>query len=175
MPRFLFFKDTRFKVIKLTIHPHTDMRVVLDTVDSIRFPDFGVSDNNIRYAILELLNNSLRAHREKGTNRRISVLFRFHDKWFRISVRDFGGGFDVQKLPYPIHAKPSKVDPNSKELIQYRKTNHYLKFGLGLYLVKKTFHKIRITFFDEHGLPGNWRGGKTVGTLINLELGARSP
>lgn len=170
----LFYKEARFKVIRLHIHPHSDMRTVLKTMDSIRFPNFGVSANNIRYAVLELLNNSLRAHRENGVSKRIRVLFQVNDERFRVSVKDFGGGFDLQDLPYSIQANPEEIDPNSKEFIEYREVNHFLRFGLGLYVVKKTFHTVKITFFDNRGLPVTWEKGKTVGTLVNLELGVKT-
>ena len=169
----LLYKGTKYTSIKISLHPDTDMRTILKTMDAVCFPDCGISENNIRYAILELINNSLRAHRDNREKRRIVVSFHANNDHLSVTIKDFGGGFDIQKLPFDINESPVNIDPNSDALMVYRKDNNFLRFGLGFYIVKKTFENFQICFHGKNGISTAWKPGKAIGTLIILRTGDR--
>ena len=88
----LVLNGKQSRTVRLKISPKADFRDVLHTLGEIGIPTTRVSDENIRFAILELLNNSIRAHREKGESRDICLDLTVTDGRLVIAIRDFGGG-----------------------------------------------------------------------------------
>jgi anti-sigma regulatory factor (Ser/Thr protein kinase) len=162
------------RAIRLSVNPQADFRQVIHTLESIGLPPVRVNVEHIRFAVLELLNNSIRAHREKGESRDISIELTILDGRLVVQIRDFGGGFDTGKLPYSLDADPSCLDLHSPEFEEYQKRHGFKRFGMGIYVAKKTFDEFRLVFFDESEQTTSWSPGKTVGTLIVLSVGTRS-
>jgi anti-sigma regulatory factor (Ser/Thr protein kinase) len=158
------------RTIRLTVSPHADFREVIRILGEIRIPPTPVSDEHIRFAILELLNNSIRAHREKEEKRDISVDMTVSDGRLVVAIRDYGGGFDPGRLPYELDADPASLDLQSAPFEDYQKRNGYKRFGMGIYVAKKTFHEFRLMFLDTQDRPAPWAPGKIVGTLITLAV-----
>jgi anti-sigma regulatory factor (Ser/Thr protein kinase) len=158
------------RTIRLSINPHADFREVIRILDAIVIPPARISIEHIRFAILELLNNSIRAHREKGESRDIWIDLSALDGRFMVSVRDFGGGFDTRKLPYDLGADPRSLDLHSSSFEEYQKKNGYKRFGMGIYVARKTFEEFRLVFLDERDQPMSYRQGQTAGTLITLAV-----
>jgi anti-sigma regulatory factor (Ser/Thr protein kinase) len=158
------------RTIRLTVSPHADFRQVIRTLGEIRIPPTRVSDEHIRFAILELLNNSIRAHREKQESRDILVDLTVADGRLVVAIRDFGGGFDPKRLPYELDADPSTLDLQSSSFEDYQKRNGYKRFGMGIYVAKKTFSEFRLVFLDTRDRPAPWTPGKVAGTLITLAV-----
>jgi len=156
------------RVVQLTVGPREDFRNIIRRLDDISIPRTRVSATNLRFAVLELLNNSIRAHREKGEDREIQAVFTFADGRFKVSIRDFGGGFDLRALPYDLFADPATVNLHSAPFEEYQHKNGYRRFGMGLYIARKTFDTVQIQFFDDAGRPISWERGKVVGTVISL-------
>jgi hypothetical protein len=73
-----------------------------------------------------------------------------------------------------LDADPSRLDLHSPEFEEYQKRNGFKRFGMGIYVAKKTFDQFRLVFLDESEQPTSWSPGKTVGTLIILSVGTRS-
>ena len=94
MGNYFDFRSKQGDQVIVNIHPKADFREVLQTLESIRFPEFVRNVENIKYAVLELISNSLRAHREKQVDRQIMAVFRATDTKIEVEVKDFGGGFD---------------------------------------------------------------------------------
>jgi anti-sigma regulatory factor (Ser/Thr protein kinase) len=159
------------RTIRLTVAPEADFREVIRTLESITIPPSRVSTEHLRFAILELLNNSIRAHRERGEPRDISIDITAADGRLVVSIRDFGGGFDTGKLPYDIEEDPRGLDLHSPPFADYQKKNDYKRFGMGIYVAKKTFDEFRLVFLDDQDRPAPWVPGRTVGTLITLSVG----
>ncbi len=162
----------RSRTIRLSVDPHADFREVIRILDAIVIPPLRVSTEHIRFAILELLNNSIRAHREKGESRDIWIDLSALDGRFMVSVRDFGGGFDTKRLPYDLSADPQSLDLHSASFEEYQKQNGYKRFGMGIYVARKTFDEFRLVFLDERDQPMSFRPGVTAGTLITLAVNA---
>ena len=60
------FRKKKYKRITIRIKPQMEFKKILDTLEEIIFPELGNTQQNMKYAVLELINNSLRAHRENN-------------------------------------------------------------------------------------------------------------
>ncbi len=170
----LEMNEKRSRTIRLSVNPRADFREVIRTLDAIVLPPVRISDDHVRFAVLELLNNSIRAHKEKGEPRDISVDLTLTDGRLVVSIRDFGGGFDPGKLPYGLEEDPALLDVHSAAFEEYQRRNAFKRFGMGIYIAKKTFDEFRLVFLDERDQPIPWTEGKTTGTLITVSVGTSS-
>jgi anti-sigma regulatory factor (Ser/Thr protein kinase) len=160
------------RTVRLSIDPGADFREVVHAVESIGIPPVRVNAEHVRFAILELVNNSVRAHKERGESRSITLDFTAGDGRLVVAVRDFGGGFDPARLPYPLDADPATLDLHSAAFEDYQKRNGYKRFGMGIYVAKKTFDEFRLVFLDPRDRPTAWAPGACAGTLITLAVTA---
>jgi anti-sigma regulatory factor (Ser/Thr protein kinase) len=168
MSNYFDFQSKQSDQVTVNIYPEADFREILQTLESIHFPDFVSNAENIKYAILELISNSLRAHREKKVDKQVIAVFRTADTKIDIEVKDFGGGFDPKRLPYPLEAPAESIDQTSEAFEQYQKKHKYLRFGMGLLVTKKTFPFFELLFFDEEDQPVKWGDSQVIGTVIRL-------
>jgi anti-sigma regulatory factor (Ser/Thr protein kinase) len=168
MENYFDFQSKQSEQVTVTIHPEADFREVLRTLESIHFPDFVTNAENIKYAVLELISNSLRAHREKNVDKQVIAVFRAADTKVDIEVKDFGGGFDPERLPYPLEAPAETIDLTSDAFEEYQEKHKYLRFGMGLLITKKTFPVFQLFFFDEEEQPIQWGQSEVSGTVIRV-------
>ena len=168
MGNYFDFQSKQSEQVTVNIHPETDFREILQTLESIRFPDFITNAENIKYAVLELISNSLRAHREKKVDKQVIAVFRAKDTKVDIEVKDFGGGFDPKNLPYPLEAPPETIDQTSDAFEEYQEKHKYLRFGMGLLVTKKTFPFFQLSFFDEEDKPVQWGETEVIGTVVRV-------
>ena len=158
------------KEISIKISPQADFREPLGILESLQFPDTAPNSEIIKYSVLELLNNSLRAHRENNVDESISVTFKCQAGNLLVSVRDHGRGFDPRLLPYSIDENADEIDLHSPAFEHYRKEHDFKRFGVGVYLAKKTFNRLQILFFDHEGNETEWKPGEVAGTVIQGEI-----
>lgn len=170
----LHMEGRQSRTIRLSVNPDADFRDVIQTLESISIPPVGVNQEHVRFAVLELLNNSIRAHRERGESRDILLDLTMTDGRLVVSIRDFGGGFDPARLPYDLQADASSLDLHSASFEDYQKRNGFKRFGMGIYVAKKTFDEFRLVFLDSRDRPMTWVPGETVGTLITLSVATRA-
>jgi len=137
-------------------------------MNEIDFIGSDISSEHIIYAVLELLNNSLRAHKDKQIEEPILLKFRVCPTGFEICIQDWGGGFDISGLPYDLYSDPAEIDIHSNSFESYRINNNYQRFGLGLYLAKKTFPYFTLNFFDTQKQEIQWSPDTAAGTQIRL-------
>jgi anti-sigma regulatory factor (Ser/Thr protein kinase) len=162
------------RTIRIAVNPAADFRDVIHVFDAIEIPATAIGADNLKFAILELVNNSIRAHHERGEARDISVDLTVTGRRLHISVRDFGGGFDPGILPYGLDDDPQSLDLHTEGFQQYRRRNNYTRFGMGIYLAKKSFEHFHLLFLDETGVPVQWGGAARIsGTLIRVDLETR--
>jgi anti-sigma regulatory factor (Ser/Thr protein kinase) len=171
MPDSLHYRGQPTPRVKINIRPQADFREILAVLGDLSLPDFIKDVENIKYAILECLNNSLRAHREHKVSKDIITNFDVDDSRLNVEIKDFGGGFDPQKLPYRLDENPDLIDHKSSAFQEYQKQHQYQRFGMGLLLVKKTFTGFELVFFDQNGQPTSWGKGDIQGTRILLSTG----
>jgi anti-sigma regulatory factor (Ser/Thr protein kinase) len=167
----LRFQDQSARTIRVSVNPRMDYRKVLRTLEAIEMPPLRVSHDRVRFAVLELLNNSIRAHRERQETRDIRIDMTLSNGSLAISIRDFGGGFDPGRLPYNLAADPSTVDIQAEPFQRYQEQNDYKRFGMGLYVAKKTFESFRLVFLDAQDRVVAWESGRVVGTLVVTSIG----
>jgi anti-sigma regulatory factor (Ser/Thr protein kinase) len=161
------------RAIRVKINPAADFREVIHAFDAIEIPPTATGADNLRFTILELVNNSIRAHKERGESRDILVDLTMTDGRLHIAIRDYGGGFDPKLLPYPLNADPATLDIHGETFQEYQKKNAYKRFGMGIYLAKKTFEHFQLLFLDEKEMPVIWEMGRIFGTLIRVDIATR--
>jgi anti-sigma regulatory factor (Ser/Thr protein kinase) len=169
----LQMNDRRSRTIRLSVNPRADFREVIRTLEAIVLPPVRVSNEHVRFAILELLNNSIRAHKEKGEPRDISIDLTISGGRLVVTIRDFGRGFDPGKLPFRLEEDPALLDVHSPAFEEYQKRNGFKRFGMGIYIAKKTFDEFRLLFLDERDQPMPWTAGRILGTLISVSVAMR--
>ncbi len=99
----IVYNRTSSSTVRINITPTVEFREILKVLNNIYLPDYdGIDHDNIKYAVMELLNNSLRAHREKRVNKTIITTFNTFNSHLTINIKDYGGGFDPGKLPYDL-------------------------------------------------------------------------
>lgn len=166
--RLISFRGKRSRRVRLSIDPRTEFRRILQVVEEMGFPECGISPENVRFAVLELINNSLRAHRERAVDRPISVVFEAAGGHLQVHIRDHGGGFDPAILPYRLEEDLRQVDPLSPSFQRYQEEHNYQRFGMGLFLTRRTFPRFELTFLDRDDRPVSWQPGRVEGTLIRM-------
>ncbi len=169
----LYIDGKQSRTIRLTVSPYADFRDAIRALAAISIPTTRVSDEHIRFAVLELLNNSIRAHKEKGDPRDICIDMTVSDGRLVVSIRDYGGGFDPGKLPYDLAADSATLDLRSSPFEEYQRQNGYKRFGMGLYIAKKTFDDFRLVFLDQQDRPTQWAPGQIAGTIITVSVGTK--
>ena len=173
MDRYIEYKSTKCKRLVFRIPPHTPFQQILAKLNDVKFVGCSISSEHITYSVLELLNNSLRAQRENRNSDPILLKFQEIHDGFNIYLRDWGGGFDINTLPYDIHTHVEEIDIHNEDFEEYRQAHEYMRFGLGLYLARKTFPYFSISFIDPQEEPVEWNPEITAGTVIEMHTSAR--
>lgn len=167
----IIFNNKTYKKININIKPQAEFNDILLVLNELHFEGYEDQEEQIIFAILELLNNSLRAHREKGIDKNILLMFHLQPSQLIITLQDWGGGFDPDNLPYELKEDVRNIDTNNDIFQQYREKFNYLRFGIGLYVVKKTFSTFDLYFIDNQKRKVTWESGLTAGTCVELTLG----
>jgi len=171
MSKEILFNKKPYRKVNLKINSNADFNKLLSVLNTIEIPGVPVQSEHITYAVLELLNNSIRAHREKKVNKDIRTEFSVEDRSLNIFIQDWGGGFDPSQLPYDIQKDPEEIDMHGDVFQEYREQHGYKRFGIGMLIVKKTFDHFKMYFIDENLNPVTWESGRTSGTCFELGLG----
>jgi anti-sigma regulatory factor (Ser/Thr protein kinase) len=159
----------RCRQVRLNIHPTAEDRWVLDILAGSA-GEVG-SPENVKFALLELISNSLRAHRERGVREPVHTVLRFEDGHLTVTIRDSGGGFDPSTLPYDLDGDVQAVDPNDASFQEYQKRNNFQRFGMGLLVARRVFPSFSLAFVDAEGRSVRWGEGAVSGTMIRMSTG----
>ncbi len=162
----ILFRKKRLRELRFNILPHCRIHQIVPVLNAISFYPALANRDHIAYALLELINNSLRAHREKGVNDPILVKLNAGKSHLRIEVKDKGGGFDPHKLPYDLFDTNIPENLNTDPFLQYRRIHENKRFGMGLIIAKRVFHRFTLQFVDQEGQPRPWGDPNIVGTHI---------
>jgi anti-sigma regulatory factor (Ser/Thr protein kinase) len=162
--------EKKYKTVLLKISKETDFSLILKEFHNIYFN--GVDEKrleNIRYSLLELVNNSIRAHKERQEKGNILLRFSMTDEELIITLQDMGGGFSKKNLPYDLDQEVQNIDINNQNFLEYREKHGYHRFGMGLFITKKTFDSFILKFVDmEDNLMDDYVKDCTKGTYIEL-------
>lgn len=170
---YLKHKGKKYTSVVLRISKKTDFSRILDELHQLFIG--GIDEKkieNIRYSLLELINNSIRAHKENNESRDILLRFKLTDNELITTLQDWGGGFDIKKLPYDLTREVQDIDINNQDFLDYREKHGYHRFGMGLLITKKTFNHFKLNFIGFDGaVQDEYEGENTAGTLIELRSG----
>ena len=169
MAPYIFFREKACRLLKMNVAPSAKFNEILKNFSDLQLPHSGIKQEQIIYSVLELVNNSLRAHRELETDLPIKIIINTNSNCLQIVIQDWGGGFDVSKLPYNLFLNHDKIDLNGSSFSVYREQHGYQRFGMGLYLAKRTFHYFELFFHDAAKNRVPWESGKSKGTSIILK------
>jgi len=167
----ILFRKKRLRELRFHILPHCRIHQIVPVLNAISFCPTIAKKDHIAYALLELINNSLRAHREKGVKDPILVKLKAGTSHLRIEVKDKGGGFDPHKLPYNLFDTNIPENLNTDPFLQYRRIHEHKRFGMGLIIAKRIFHRFTLQFVDQEGQPRPWGDPNIVGTYILADFG----
>ena len=167
----LALRGRRCRQLRLNIHPAAEYRKVLDVLNSLDLPASVGNPENVKFAVLELISNSLRAHRERRVEERVLTVMRCEDGRLTVTIRDFGGGFDPYSLPYDLEGEVQAVDPNGSRFQEYQKRNKFQRFGMGLLVARRVFPSFSLVFMDAAGRQVRWGEGAVSGTFIRMSTG----
>ena len=168
--RHIVFQGRKYKRVIMNISGDAPFHAILKQVNGLAIPESPHDDEHTRYAMLELINNSLRAHREKGITDKIHTELKVEDDILNISITDKGGGFDISNLPYNLGESADEIDTNSNRFQLYREDNQYKRFGMGLIVAKRLFPIFDINFYDSNGKDIPYNPEKVVGTRIDMGI-----
>jgi len=170
--RYIEFENKKYQSLTLRISPQTSFQCILARINKIKFVGSDHPSEHIIYSILELLNNSLRAHRDRRVEKPILLEINTCPNGFEIQIQDWGSGFDIRSLPYSLNSDPDEIDIHDTKFEKYRQIHNYQRFGLGLYLARKTFPYFELNFFDMDQNETQWTDGGVAGTRIRLRTSA---
>ena len=71
MDLFISYYEKKYKQISFKFGLDTDFRQIIKTLDHLMLPNNESESRNIKNGLLELINNSLRAHRENKINKNL--------------------------------------------------------------------------------------------------------
>ena len=162
------FRGKICRTFKMNIYPFAEFNEILTQLNEITFIGGRINQEHAMYAVLELINNSLRAHREKSITKPLRLTVTVSPEGLTIVIKDFGGGFNPERLPYDISKPVQDVDTNNESFQQYRERHGYKRFGIGLYVARKTFTKFTLKFFNEKGDFVDYKEHETQGTYIEM-------
>ena len=165
---YIKYKEKKYKSATIKLSRDSDFNALLKEFNRLFFSGIGNKIEHIQYAVLELVNNSIRAHKEQNTSEYIILNFHMETDALTIRIKDAGGGFDTSTLPYDIHNDVNDIDMNNHSFQEYRERHGYNRFGMGLLVTKRTFHEFLISFYDEEGEKESWSEGTTIGTIITM-------
>lgn len=172
MAAHLIFRGKRYRKVSFIIKNDADFGEILHLLSSVEFEgiELPIKSEQIAFAVLELINNSLRAHRERGVDEPVRLRFAGKDSGVHIRVQDWGGGFDTSRLPYDLNAPAEEIDTNTDQFQEYRENHGYLRFGIGLHVAKRTFNRFSLCFIDRELNQVRWGEKECKGTQIDLEI-----
>ncbi len=165
---YLEYDQQRTLDLSLRFDPRREFREIVDAVRSVRLPPTAVNDELIAFSVLELLSNSVRAHRERGIDEEVNLRYSVGEDSLSIEILDSGRGFDPSRLPYSLEDPPETVDTVSQRFTEYRAAYGNGRFGMGLLAARRTFPVFNLTFVDKTLQPCPWFSGLVRGTRIQV-------
>jgi len=165
---YIKYKDKKYKTVTIRLTKSTEFSSLLKEFHQIYFTGLDKKMEHIRYAVLELVNNSIRAHQERDEQAPITLQFILSDQDLLIIMKDRGGGFDTGRLPYDISEPVDHIDLNNPDFQAYRERHGYHRFGMGLLVAKRTFDDFVLKFHARGKEELSWTEGRTEGTILEM-------
>jgi len=166
----LEFRGTWAGIITVKVLASNSFASILRTFSDIRYPACRVDDERITFAVLEMVSNSVRAHREAGVDAPVVVRLRARGGRLHAVVMDRGGGFDPSRLPYDLGDPPDVIDMTSPAFAAYRDRYDGARFGMGLVAARRVFPEFSLNFVDDQRRRRRWPDPGIVGTVVSMAM-----
>ncbi|MBU0935785.1 MAG: ATP-binding protein [Spirochaetes bacterium] len=166
----LQFQGKNLTSLKMKIPVDGNFGKVLKTFNELGYPAAPVDAERINFAVLELVSNSLRAHREKNIADPVLVELNCTPDSLHITIRDSGRGFDPSVLPYNIDEDVNNIDLMSSRFAAYREQYQNSRFGMGFIATRRIFPHFKLYFIDTGLQPCEWPDQNLHGTVVELAL-----
>jgi anti-sigma regulatory factor (Ser/Thr protein kinase) len=167
---YIDFRTKHYARLDFSFPTNSDFVDILGTLKDISFPPLGIPGELVVFAAVELLSNSLRAHRERNVSEPVSLSFLVDKSFLRCEILDQGGGFDPCQLPYDVSQPVDEIDFMSERFVNYRTRRKDGRFGMGLVVVKATSNEFNLVFIDKENKERPWYSGQVRGTLIKFGI-----
>ena len=160
--------------LRLTFTSDCTSASLCDVLADLDLPLTRVDMICVRYALMELLANALRASLEKHAGDGVCLEIWCDGDRLRFKASDSAGGFDVRLLPYDLNSSCDDVDLESEVFDQYRQRYHDTRFGLGLVSARTAVREFRLVFLDHAGREVPWKDdGSIKGTEVTFSMKMR--
>jgi len=169
------FRGKPLSSVRFKIPPAGSFGTVLRTFNNLEYPVRNISFEQINFAILELLSNSLRAHREKAVEEPVLIEMYTNAERFLVRIIDRGGGFDPAKLPYQFDQDVESINLMSEAFTKYRETYDNSRFGMGFIATRRVFPGFKLYFYNKNLKPCQWPDKQLVGTIVELNIPFENP
>ena len=166
----MLYKEKEYKRIIFRLNPELGVNTILNSLENLKLNKVEEKSYCIKYAVLELISNSIRAHRKKKIDDPVCITFEENNSTLNVEIRDKGGGFDPRILPYNIEEPVDRIDFQSDAFTQYQKDHNYKRYGMGILLARKVFPVFAICFYNRTGEDSSWEEGNIVGTVVRISL-----
>ncbi len=164
---YIVYKGNCYADLKIHFSPKlngSDFFKILELVD---FPVKESENVLLKYALTELVTNSVRASHERKVQKELTVDLKIAGNFLKIVVTDFAGGFDLDILPNDINDDSKKPDFTALQFQEYRERHGFNRFGIGLISAKMALDAFHLVFIDAEGKVCPWKGeGSVAGTRI---------
>lgn len=170
MVPYVEYRSQRFSTLLLEFDPAEEFRLAVEKLGELHYPSIPVNPDLVSFALLELLSNSIRAHRDRKVLEPVRLDIAVTEEELAFSVIDAGRGFNPALLPYDLNAPPPAVDLMDSNFTEYRERYGGTRFGMGLFVAKKTFPRFSLSFIDREERPCSWFSGSVRGTKIELGI-----
>lgn len=141
---YIVYQGKKYNSLILKINASFPFREIYERIDTLSFPLSSLKDEYLRYALLELLGNSIQVHRKKGIEEEIKLALHHKGERLHIAIIDHGGGFDAAAIPNRMNS------------------------GMGFKLARKLFPVFAINFYDKNGAYIPYTPEGTIGTCIQI-------
>jgi anti-sigma regulatory factor (Ser/Thr protein kinase) len=164
---YIFYKGNCYGDLRIHFSPKLNGADFFKILELVEFPVKESDNVLLKYALTELVTNSLRALHERKRREAVVVNLKIAGNFLKIVVTDQAGGFDLHKLPIDINADAKKLDFTTREFQEYREKHGFNRFGIGLVSAKMALDAFHLVFIDAAGKEAAWKGeGSVAGTRI---------
>ena len=167
----MIYKTEMYRNLIFNISDKAPLNAILKYINLVQS---GISRNreeHILYSTIELINNSLRAQKERGNSHKpIRLKFSAREEYLHIEIKDSGGGFDPAILPYDLNCPPTEVDLESPSFQRYREKYEYKRFGMGILTARQLADTFSLQFHSRGKRTNRYEGDSTEGTIVTMGI-----
>ncbi len=159
----------RVRRLRLSFPSDCSNADICDTLEALEFPLPTNDAYCVRYALLELTANAIRASAERKARAPVCIAVSCDIEHLYFKVSDGAGGFDPGSLPYDLYGPDDEIDLESEAFEVYRKKHNEARFGLGLVLARRAVDNFRLRLVRPDGGETDWRDdGSVHGTVVTF-------